>query len=62
MIIGLTTVIIFLLIFFYFLFLNKNFHQMTFSIFIQKIIRKIFKTIFRKNPFSSPIGKDLPIF
>ena len=30
---------------------------MTFSIFIKKIIRKIFKTIFRKNPFSSPIGE-----
>ena len=35
---------------------------MTLKIFLKKIIRKLFKLIFRKNLFSSPIGENSPYY
>ena len=53
---------IFLLILLYFLFLNKSFHEMTFKIFVKKILRKVFKIFFKKNLFATPIGERSPYF
>jgi len=47
---------IFLVIFIYFIYINIYFHNMSFQIFLKKIVKKIYKMLFKKNLFDGPVG------
>jgi len=42
----------------YFIYINIFFHKMSFMIFAKKIIRKLYKLIFKRNLYKEPVGEN----